>query len=304
MGQGQVAPCVSLSLMPESPQRLGGRGQGDSCSHPCVGSDKIPSTRLLCASWGDRSGGMYRGHPWGHGTPKTSHRLRAGGPPTPSCSPRDAEVSSPRAVPTCPGSSPAVGDFPHRKSHGTQNFPLGKRGLIPKGNSRDQSCTFQAGSGGHRGHFSRPHRRGTTRGSPRRGTAGSPAAGAVARPLLGCPGAVSVEAASEQERGRGSWELAPSPGSPGAPTAAGGRGPAATAPAKYLPEWHRAMDQPPARPAPRGKARQNTAQPSSGWQILALGGKSRLWVAKPSSRWQSPALGDKSWICVTSLGSV
>lgn len=259
--------CLSV------PRGGGGRGQGDSRSHPCVGSGKIPTPptpATLCHKG--------QGHPLpgctgdirgDTGVPKHPIACVPGVPPTPSCSRRDAGGGGlcfhPGLCPPALALPQLLEIFPPRKSHGTQNFPPGEAGAHPPGQRSAPELHIPGRDlGGHRGHLSRPHRGGTTGGSPWRGTAESPAAGAVARPLLGCPGAVSMEAASEQERGRGSWELAPSPGSPGAPTAAGGRGPAATAPAKYLPEWHRAMDQPPARPAPRGKARQNTAQPGSG----------------------------------------
>lgn len=130
------------------------------------------------------------------------------------------------------------------------------------------------------------HSAGDSQGAPCMGTAGSPIAGAVA-PVpswgvlargQGHVGDIDAEeAAAEEEGGRGSWDLAPAPGSAAAPTAAGGRGPAATAPAKYLPGWHRATAQPPARPcaAKHGKARLSAAKLGSARQSTAKPGSAQ-----------------------------
>lgn len=281
---------MSLSLIPECPQRLGGvRGQGDTSPTPVWAAAKFPPPGCSVPhGTGTPLWGFVQGTSLGT-LPKQSIPCVLGVPPPPAVTPgvpgMEGLCLHPGLCPPALALPQLLEIFPIENPTGHKTSPLGTQGLIPH---RHQSCTFQAGSGDIEGTSPGPSEgaqpggpmRGDS-GVPYRGTAGSPA---VARPLPGCPGAVSMEAASEQERGRESWELAPSPGSPGAPTAAGGRGPAATAPAKYLPEWHRAMEQPPARPAPRGRARQNTAP----------GDKARLWVAKLGSGRQSSALGGKA----------
>lgn len=207
----------------------------------------------------------------------------------------------------CPSSAPALGGFPGGKFHQTPSFtpeesgaPVGRESS--PGSSWHQCPVLRCQEGsGRGGHLSWSCQRGTAKGSPCWGTAGSPAAGAAApvssRGVLAGGqgrGGGAEEAASEEEHGRGSRELAPAPGSPGAPTAAGGHGPAAAAPAKYLPEWHRAMNQPPTRPVLRGKARHSPALHGKARQSRALGGKARLSVAKPSSGW---ALGGPTQQC-------
>lgn len=169
-----MAPCGSLSLMPESPQRWGDRG--DSRSHPCVGSDKIPPTRLLCASRDrDTPLGTSMGTRDSQNVPSPVCR----GSPTPTCSPRHARGGG-RGLCLHPGLCPPalalrqlLEIFPIENPTGRKIFPQEKRGLIPQDNARHQNCTFQAGSGGtsrgHRGHFSRPHR---TMGVPKQGDSG------------------------------------------------------------------------------------------------------------------------------------
>lgn len=311
-GQGwelHMSPHPLCLSFPAEPRAGGGQGHGHS--HLWAGSGKIPSAALCHRSGRD---GIPQGIWPGDICGDTSHRLCARASPLPPAAARRmpgcargrglCRVRDCAQLPwLCPGSRrfsrwkiPPNPKFPPGKTEACPPVPVPGTASSPGTAARRCMCRtlpWPCREGpGHRGHLSRPRWGSTAGGSPCKGTAGSPAARAVVpipswgvlvrgRGRGGVGGVGAEEAASEEERGRGSRELAPAPGSPGAPTAAGGRGPAAVAPAKYLPEWHRAMDQPPTRPALRGKARQSPA----------LRGKARLLQGKA---WQSRALGGRT----------
>lgn len=302
---------------------------------PCPTDAPLPpqgTGTLLLQGW-DPPGNVARGHPRGHGTPEMSHHLCAGAPalppaaapgtpgcargrglcPRPGCalalpplsvdflvenstkskvSPWRSGGSAPHSPPTTPlpGHShqpghrlaPVLGAAHAGLCRGSARRDPGMEGTSPEGDSRGSRCGGGAAGSLVAGTVAPVPSRGVQAGGQGRGGGGG-----------------AEEAASEEERGRGSRELAPAPGSPGAPTAAGGRGPAATAPAKYLPEWHRAMDQPPARPGP---ARQSTAKPSSARQSVAPHGKAWQSMAKRGKAWQSVALHGRAWQSVAPHG--